>query len=92
MGCHDLLQEIFPTQGSNLHFLCLLHREVGSLQLVPPGKPIYVKQEKRATEDEMFEQHLQFNGHEFEQTPGHSGIHGSLVYRSPWSHKESDTT
>ena len=24
MGCHDLLQGIFPTQGLNLHLLCLL--------------------------------------------------------------------
>ena len=35
MGCHALLQEIFPTQGSNLHLLCLLHRQVGSLPLAP---------------------------------------------------------
>ena len=25
MGCHALLQEIFPTQGSNPGLLCLLH-------------------------------------------------------------------
>ena len=25
MGCHALLQGIFPTQGSNLHLLHLLH-------------------------------------------------------------------
>ena len=25
VGCHFLLQEIFPTQGSNLHLLFLLH-------------------------------------------------------------------
>ena len=37
MGCHALLQEIFPTQGSNRHLLCLLHWQVGSLPLVPPG-------------------------------------------------------
>ena len=24
-GCHFLLQGIFPTQGSNLHLLCLVH-------------------------------------------------------------------
>ena len=33
------LQGIFPTQGLNLHLLCLLHRQAGSLPLVPPGKP-----------------------------------------------------
>ena len=38
MGCHSLLQGIFPTQGSNLHLLCLLHWQAGSLPLVPPGK------------------------------------------------------
>ena len=39
VGCHALLQGIFPTQGSNLRLLRLLHRQVGSLPLVPPGKP-----------------------------------------------------
>ena len=39
VGCHGLLQGIFQTQGSNQH---LLHWQVGSLPLVPPGKSIYV--------------------------------------------------
>ena len=38
MGCHALLQGIFPTQGSNPCFLHVLHRQVGSLPLAPPGK------------------------------------------------------
>ena len=38
VGCHFILQGIFPTQGWNLHFLCLLHRQLGSLPLAPPGK------------------------------------------------------
>ena len=39
MGCHALLQEIFPTQGSNPQSLInLLHWQAGSLPLVPPGK------------------------------------------------------
>ena len=33
--CHFLLQGIFPTQGSNPCLLCLLHRQAGSLPLVP---------------------------------------------------------
>ena len=37
VGCHVLLQEIFPTHGWNLHLLCLLHQQVGSLLLAPPG-------------------------------------------------------
>ena len=39
VGCHTLLQGIFPTQGSNLHLLCLLHWQARSLPLAPPGKP-----------------------------------------------------
>ena len=36
----SLLQGIFPTQGSNLCLLSLLHWQMGSLPLVPPGKTI----------------------------------------------------
>ena len=39
VGFHALLQGIFPTQGSKLHLLCLLHWLAGSLPLAPPGKP-----------------------------------------------------
>ena len=35
VGCHCLLQGIFPTQGSNLHLLHLLYWQVGSLPLAP---------------------------------------------------------
>ena len=38
--CHALSQGIFLTQGLNPHPLCLLHWQVGSLPLVPPGKPV----------------------------------------------------
>ena len=38
-GHHFLLQATFPTQGSNLHLLCLLHWQADSLPLAPPGKP-----------------------------------------------------
>ena len=36
LGCHFLLQGIFPTQGSNPH---LLHWQADSLTTEPPGKP-----------------------------------------------------
>ena len=36
VGCHALLQGILPTQGLRLR---LLHGQVGSLPLAPPGKP-----------------------------------------------------
>ena len=38
VGCHALLQGIFPTQGLNPGVLRLLHRQAGSLPLAPPGK------------------------------------------------------
>ena len=41
VGRHILLQEIFLTQGSSLHLLCLLHWHVGPLPLVQPGKPCF---------------------------------------------------
>ena len=40
VGCHFLFQGIFLTQGLNLH-LSLLHWQVGSVPLAPPGKPKY---------------------------------------------------
>ena len=40
VGCHALLQRIFPTQGLKQHLLCLLHWQEGSLPLAPPGEPL----------------------------------------------------
>ena len=37
--CHFLLQEIFPTQGSDLCLLSLLHWQADSLQLAIPEGP-----------------------------------------------------
>ena len=42
VGCHDFLQGIFPTHGSNLYLLCLLHWQAGSVPVAPPGKSIHV--------------------------------------------------
>ena len=39
VGCHFLIQGIFPTQGLNLHLLNVLLWQVGSLPLEPSGKP-----------------------------------------------------
>ena len=38
VGCHVLLQGIFPTQGSNPHFL---HWQVDSLPPEPPGEALF---------------------------------------------------
>ena len=40
VSCHVLLQEIFPTQGSNWHLLHLLHWQAGSLPLMPLWMPL----------------------------------------------------
>ena len=42
VSCHALFQGIFPTQESNPSLLCLLHWQVGSLPLSPPGKPSHI--------------------------------------------------
>ena len=53
VGCHALLQGIFPTQGLNWCLLCLLHWQAGSLPLAPPGKSIQkVKEVKNKTKKE----------------------------------------
>ena len=39
VGCHVLLQEIFPIQGWNSSLLCFLHWQAGSLPLAPHGLP-----------------------------------------------------
>ena len=48
--------------------------------------------QKGTTEDEMVGWHHRLYGHEFEQALGVSDGQGSLACRSPWGHKESDTT
>ena len=40
VGCHALLQGIFPTQGSNSRLIMSSALQVDSLPLVPPGKPL----------------------------------------------------
>ena len=49
-------------------------------------------QEMGMTEDEIAGWFHRLNGHESEQTLGHSEGQGSLVCCTPWGHKESDTT
>ena len=56
------------------------------------GKDWRQKRWKGMKEDEMVGSHHQFNGHEFEQTPGDGERQGSLSCCSAWGCKESDTT
>ena len=48
------------------------------------------REEKGTTEGEVVGWHHQFNGHEFEQTPGDSEGQGSLACYSPSGCKESN--
>ena len=50
------------------------------------------QEKKGATEDETVGWHHRLDEHEFEQTLGDRGGQGSLVFCSPWGHKESHTT
>ena len=59
----------------------------------PDAGKDWKQEEKGMTEDEMVEWHHQLDGHESEQAPGVGDEQGSsLVCRSPWGRKESDTT
>ena len=44
------------------------------------------------TEDEMVQRHLQLDGCDSEQTPGHGEGQGSRVCCNPWGRKELDMT
>ena len=50
------------------------------------------QEEKGMTEDEMVGWYHRLDGHEFEQALGVGDGQRSLACRSPWGHKESDTT
>ena len=54
VGCHAFHQEIFPTQGSNLRLLHLLHWQVGSLPQAPPGKLLGCEKNKQRTHPGYF--------------------------------------
>ena len=46
VGCHCLLQGIFPTQGSNLHLQRLPHWQADSLPLSHLGSPLFTELER----------------------------------------------
>ena len=103
LDCKEI-QPVHPKENQSLIFIGRIAAEAETPVLWPPdaknwliGKdPAAGKdwrwEEKGTTEDEMVGWHHQFDGHEFEQAPGVGHGQGSLVYFSPWGHKESDTT
>ena len=60
----------------------------------PDAKSWFIRKDGKdwRHEDKMVGWHHQFYGHEFEQAPGVGDGQESLVYCSPWGHKESDMT
>ena len=58
----------------------------------PDAGKVWRQGEKGTTEDELVGWHHGPNGHEFEQALGVVDRQGSLVWCSPWGHKESDKT
>ena len=97
MACHAILQGIFPTQGSNSFFLCLLHWQLGSLQLVAPRKPqitgLLLNFENASVSTALL---LFIWSRKWQPTPvflpGESYEQRSLVGCSPWGRSESGTT
>ena len=75
-----------------LQYFGHLMRRAGSLEKTLMLGKILRQEKKGTTEDKMVGWHYQFNGREFQQTPGDSEGEGSLVCCSPWGHKESDMT
>ena len=53
---------------------------------------LILEKKKRATEDEMAEEHHRCNGHELGQTPGDGEGQGGLASCSLWGRRELDTT
>ena len=75
-----------------LQYFGHLMRRAGSLEKTLMLGKILRQEKKGTTEVKMVGWHYQFNGREFQQTPGDSEGEGSLVCCSPWGHKESDRT
>ena len=84
VDCQFLLQGIFLIQGLNPHLLCLLQWQMGSLPLVPPGKPI--KAVVFFKNGEGCGTPLQYSCLEnpMDREPGRLQSMGSLIVRHDW--------
>ena len=98
------IKPVSPKGNQSWIFIGRINAEAESAILLPPDAKSQLtkkdpdagknwgQEEKGMIEDEMFEWHHRFNGHEFEEAPGDGERQGSLACCSPWGHKESDTT
>ena len=62
------------------------------IEKAPDSGKDWRQEEKGTAEDEMVGWHHWLDGYEFEQSPEAGDGQGSLMYCSPWGHKELDTT
>ena len=90
----SILKEINPEYSLmvklKLQYFGHLMRRADSLEKTLMLGKTEVQEEKGATEDEMVGWHPQFNGREFEQTPGDREGQESLVCCSSRGYKELD--
>ena len=99
LDCKEI-QAVHPKGNQSWIFLGRTHAEAETPILWPPDAKSWLigkvpdtgkdwrREEKGTREDEMVGWHHRLNGHEFEQAPGVSDGQGSLLYCSPWGHKE----
>ena len=87
VGCHFLLQRIFPTQGSNVG---LLHcSNTYPIHWIRPSHRGRLKaEEKGMTEDEVVEWHHRLNGNGHGQTLRDGEGWGGLTCCSSWGCRE----
>ena len=93
----SILKEISPEYSLEGLMLKLqnfghLMWRTGSLKETLDAGKDWRQEEKGTTEDEMVGWHDQFDGHDFEQALGVGDGQGSLVWCSPWGHKELGMT
>ena len=102
LDCKEI-QPVHPKGNPSWIFIGKTDAEAETPILLPPdmkngvtgkdpnaGKD-WRREEKGMTEDEIVGWHHCLDRHEFEQVPVVGDGQGSLVYCSPWGHKESDT-
>ena len=80
VGCHVLLQGIFPAQGLNPGLLCLLNWQAGSFPLAPPEKP---RACGRAGAGGRLAQKRDYRGHELKQVSSWDLVHISETLPPP---------
>ena len=81
VGCHTLLQGIFPTLGSNLRLLHLLYWQAASLSLRQPGNQNGVKQRINYLRTHLTDRDTQNKWRS--STDAHR--HDSVKAMAPWS-------